>query len=721
MIEKRSLERTLVGIGLALESLEAVMFSFRSIAGRSSAVAGDQQVHLEPGQAMVQLRRLNRAASQLPGLGALNEWLVDRRLGEFDETLEHLASCWFELSSEDQAEVLEAGASHWRVLLPRLFSSDEADTRLAATLIAGQVQEPVLADQIERLLTDEDARVSEGVARVLSEMAQAHNRWSSFQDSAVEAGGVGGVVGVGVLESAVVRACQDFDHHRKSEALLAALALLGPWCREAGPGTLMHFFAENESHPGILAMRQVLRTAEMPEMDRWAYHLCTLDALRGSAGRRISQIKEWSRLEPLLDARHLLVHPVREEQFGVVLDQLRGAWAGAAGKGQGSGSRSALLPALGVRSGWSVRQRLGLVRWLTMVSMTARQRDACLSSLLLDPSPRVRFELFRVGTHGVAADLCFDGDRRVSVSACLRWSRVGLTQPWVFRDARSRRVARVCKALGRSPVRAVRQIARQELSRLELFDVECAQSRVLARRALSARREPFIAMARDRLISGTPEQRINVVLLASMLGFATELELEMLTLLGKSATNRGDSSIHRVASAVVLALGSLTSTSARGAVRASLGHSDTRVRANAVEAIVKRARNHAVMRADADEAVMVDFCMDNQHRARANSIRGLIETDIAAPANRGIQSLRSMLTDDRTMHRVAGVWLADRLAPVIVESTAHRADRSCVREMLMQISRDDDEPALRKRAAAGINRYALLDRLNWSQHAVRVV
>ncbi len=96
------------------------------------------------------------------------------------------------------------------------------------------------------------------------------------------------------------------------------------------------------------------------------------------------------------------------------------------------------------------------------------------------------------------------------------------------------------------------------------------------------------------------------------------------------------------------ALGDGGSSRRSGAVRRALGHADQRVRANAVEALVRiDGRPGAHLEA---------LAASRENRLRANAVRGLL----AGRAPGGVRALRRMLADTDPRHRVSGVWVARR-------------------------------------------------------------
>ncbi|MHC4128815.1 MAG: HEAT repeat domain-containing protein [Planctomycetota bacterium] len=133
-----------------------------------------------------------------------------------------------------------------------------------------------------------------------------------------------------------------------------------------------------------------------------------------------------------------------------------------------------------------------------------------------------------------------------------------------------------------------------------------------------------------------------------------------------------------MASASVAALGDGGSSRRSSAVRKALGHGDQRVRANAVEALVRIDRRPG--------AHLGALAASRENRLRANAVRGLL----AGRAPGGVKALRRMLTDTDPRHRVSGVWVArrSRARPVIPD--------------LRRLADDDRFTEIRARASAAV-------------------
>ena len=145
-------------------------------------------------------------------------------------------------------------------------------------------------------------------------------------------------------------------------------------------------------------------------------------------------------------------------------------------------------------------------------------------------------------------------------------------------------------------------------------------------------------------------------------------------------------------------------------------HAYGRVRANAVEAVARRARVGPGRRADA----LIEHKNDVHHRVRACAIRGMFHRGrmfgeavgmLMEPA--AAEALGAMLCDERPMHRVAGVWLADRM----LGSGVGQPDLA---GRIADMARSDPDEGARTRAARAAARLMAGVRNGWRERAADV-
>jgi hypothetical protein len=212
----------------------------------------------------------------------------------------------------------------------------------------------------------------------------------------------------------------------------------------------------------------------------------------------------------------------------------------------------------------------------------------------------------------------------------------------------SRRLGLLSK-LARSPHAPVRRIALTEpASRAWL-------SPAGRTRALAARRtEPdrLAGELRDAAsAAGETRSRVDAIRLARRLRLLAGWEETLAGLIEAPPKEA------RVSATAASAIADLPGPYPADLLERALVHPDPRVRANAVEAMDALARRHADERPGIDRR-LVEHKADNEHRARANALRALARGP--GPESAG-GDLARMLSDDRPTHRLAGVWLAERL------------------------------------------------------------
>jgi hypothetical protein len=353
------------------------------------------------------------------------------------------------------------------------------------------------------------------------------------------------------------------------------------------------------------------------------------------------------------------------------------------------------------------------------------ERSRLMEPLLLDPSPCVRHAFARVGTHRDAVDLAFDADPRVAGSAARRASLIGTgrtnTDP-----AHEVQRRHAWHALARTRDPAVRALAAAELTHVSCWESGLLGARLAVRRAMIADREGTLRGLAERLRAAPPADLASLLSTVRGVGWTGELEATLVELATRSP---GASPDHlRALASLVSALGESRSPAGLEVLQRFRTHADARVRANAVQALGRRARVDA-WNTRRLIASMIELKGDAQHRVRANALRSIMDVGSgcalpitpAAPAltmgqenyaAQAIDSLISMLTDDRSPHRLAGVWLAGRTlqrprSPALDDRSPELSAR------LTEIARFDADASVRHRAVATVERLARQTRLGW--------
>lgn len=137
-----------------------------------------------------------------------------------------------------------------------------------------------------------------------------------------------------------------------------------------------------------------------------------------------------------------------------------------------------------------------------------------------------------------------------------------------------------------------------------------------------------------------------------------------------------------LASSAAAALGAAAPETAAHALTQLVTHADARVRANAIESLARLPVDTTVV---AEQAAS-----DHAPRPRANAIVSLLHCNRA----QGIDRLRDMLEDNRSAHRLSGLWAVQRH---VITELAPR---------VRQIEREDEDARLVRRATATLVRLA---------------
>ncbi|MHC4773661.1 MAG: HEAT repeat domain-containing protein [Planctomycetota bacterium] len=451
------------------------------------------------------------------------------------------------------------------------------------------------------------------------------------------------------IDETIAGAAVPDRNRRLDEVLLGAAILAGR------PGPALGRILADPDHPVLFALRGVVaRTGHRlvrSNMLRWLAD----PVLGGAARRSIHRIEGPQQLADLLGAAHLLLSPRRRRAIRRVdrPGRLPPDPAGAA---------SLPEPA-----------QVGLVRMIRALPLPAAARRDHLADCIALPSPLARLHALEAllgDPSSAAQDLterfCFDQARSVAVLASGRVLRgpgalgpVGLGR---LEQSPHRIVAR------RAAVIAARSSVRAFFDRWLSLSPGASWAAGLA--LLRTHREALLSGLANLLAGGGRDERLAAIALARRLGITAALEAELIAQVGSADV--------RVASASVAALGDGGSSRRSSAVRKALGHGDQRVRANAVEALVRIDRRPG--------AHLGALAASRENRLRANAVRGLL----AGRAPGGVKALRRMLADTDPRHRVSGVWVArrSRARPVIPD--------------LRRLADDDRFTEIRARASAAV-------------------
>ena len=386
------------------------------------------------------------------------------------------------------------------------------------------------------------------------------------------------------------------------------------------------------------------------------------------------------------------------------------------------------MPAASELATLSPDARVGAAR-LAIRAAGRENASALLAPLLADADVLVRHAASLAATPTELADFAFDAHHAIAASAARRWSLAGLRSAKgslllraVETDDGTRR--RLTSRLARAPVAAVRHVARQDLAAYDWAVDASPAARMAARHMLA--RDPDGATKRllEELESPDVRRRMGAIGVIRALSlheaFAPRLiaiarestphlpvptpitnppsPIEAPEDASRSAGGAIDAKVDpRLRATAISALsdGAMLSASSRDAERVieeCLHDADTRVRANAVEAVAKRVR-HSPGASDHALLTLLELKDDGAHRARANALRGLLETAAGEPS---VDGVRAMLADERPMHRLAGVWLAGRVLPGVKPVIASRYGE--LAGVVKRLAEKDEDEHVRRRA-----------------------
>lgn len=480
--------------------------------------------------------------------------------------------------------------------------------------------------------------------------------------------------------------------HRRDDLILAALRLVRPGDLAYGaPDHAVARWLLMGSEPAHMRLRRLIRSDRTPMSCRLAWDLLGRGVAREASLARLAAMNDEDRMF-LCRRAHLLENPRRVRALRYTRTRLT----------------ARLAPKLQSLSREEACVSLGAVR-LALADPTDSDTHAHAEQCLRHENPFVRLAAFVRQPQHLAAPLASD-----TASAVARCALARVPSGSIPRD--------VIERLAQASDVALRLAAAQERECLDPWCGESERSRLAARRALagadggeaetgttgtaSVSDADWLACLRRRFCDGDPSAQREAIMLVRMMGLEDQVELELL----RCATSADEG----VASAAIAALGRVPTPAAGAAVSACLVHPVPRVRANAIEA-TRRRRRLALPGTATDR--LIELKGDAHHRVRSTAWLVLTELRVwpGSDAREAMASLAPMLDDARPLHRLAGLWAAERAV-----RGGHVGEPDSLHELASRIAAmatREREPAIRLRAAhAGA---ALLARLRreWGARA----
>lgn len=469
------------------------------------------------------------------------------------------------------------------------------------------------------------------------------------------------------LQEAVEEALRLYQYHNQAD-VLRAIATLAP---RAMPGAVSAIEAR-----GSVVAPALRLMIEMPDDE----------AIRRS-------LLSWARVTAMQNSVMAGVsRTVGRGTFGDVLSLGHLAAAGPlAQKLRNSETPETLAPSADAVAAMNSVQRRALVHWLRPLNIDAERKAALLAPLARDSDPGVRLAALRllidsaplVEVTDLIASLCRDADlaiARIAMRHLIRARWPGMTH--------------LLLKLLHSQHAEIRKLAARRLAPLgfeKLWDAWprlSTSQQLAAGRALLKLDPSFPRLLGERL--NAPERPIRLRALAIIQGLNQGSLFEPALL----ALARDLDPV--IASAAVRVLGTTPTPQSAQVLEQHLNHEDSRVRANAVEALqALNATKHV------DQ--LLKMAAEEDPRPRANAINALMQMR----TNDAMSALLRMLADDRADQRTSALWLVDHLG--VVEVARHIAE--------MAIS--DGDPSVKQRAGLVVEN--LIGLLNAMSTATRQV
>ncbi|MFT5424255.1 MAG: hypothetical protein ACI89L_002049 [Phycisphaerales bacterium] len=469
------------------------------------------------------------------------------------------------------------------------------------------------------------------------------------------------------LEATLADLAWGFESHASRHVLLAAMLLITPTSLDeydplTEPQRALRRLLTEPDWPGHAAIRSALRHTPIAELRAAAWRWLRIPQIANASLDRVTRADSTEEHEALLPLAHLALAPARARVLRL-----------AASRNRPGANLGQLIPEERTSSSLHEAARLGRVRLVSVFNLGSVFTRSLLENAPADDSPRVRFAAVTTLGSGVTPAFLADEHRAIARTAMTAWSLVGIPgsiAPPTRPAARAR--LRTLAVHRRSEHPGVRRLAREDYLRQTPWLPTSPSSRLSARRWLGSDAASFMTALTERLARAEqPAHAINAITLARRLGLLQTVERELLEL-ARSCTD------WHVLATAVSALGKCRDPEALAIIDRAMTHEDPRVRANALEARVKRVARGGAGRGgrggadlmQADEALhahLFELKDQDAHRVRAGAVRALLEGGNAPTSTdrvfepKAVEELGRMLDDERPMHRVSGLWVAQRV------------------------------------------------------------
>jgi len=634
-------------------------------------------------------------------LSKLRHWLQNSRVQDTDAALIELARGWLGVPPLARDAALAAGSNRWHTIATRvedtrptvlrglaLLAAEAADARLISwPLAAARAPDPSTVDAARWSLftlallatplsplereswlaaaqRDETWRrlLTRGLARGLAGDARAVQTGilAALQDpSACEAAAEAALL---IMPQAMQQSLASQPEHAQRALAAAIKSLRAPFVRVRALELLA-------SARGAIASACVLRLART----------------QGPLDHQFILQRSALAIRP---ARQVALHRVivrgarRTTRAGATIDLTATALANA--------GEVAALPVEAVRA---------LPRWSASIHADAPTRERALEPLLSHVDATTRFAAALHGPTRLARDFVFDTDPRIARHALVRLTAAARDgAPFDALPA------------SRSPHAHVAALASAHAARHAAAFEPTVGGRLATLRWYTTDRDACTKTLRWMLTqSDAPaaHRAINALRRAAL------VDVMLDALRDRATSSATDEASLRAAASACAALGDSREPIAASTVRALLTHTDARVRANAVESLARLARRG--VRSLPSE--VFELKTDPHHRIRANALRETLLVSVEPRMQlAAADDLASMLSDDRPLHRLAGLWLASRTLVGPTRSIL-RARWTEMSSRIGALATSDTDPRVRTRAAACATATAALTRASWISSA----
>jgi hypothetical protein len=633
----------------------------------------------------------------------LREPLERRRSIVASEALAQVARRWKFIPPSARTVAKSVGTGRWDGLLLSLASDPDPSARIGLAELAAETHVPAV---LATLIRDPERAVTEAAERAIIALAEEAKRWPG--DDSVSPNRP--MAERDALETCLAAAVVGFADHRRRGVLLAALRLVARTPSRRAPRGALEALLTDRDHPSHTAMRSAIRRMGGALTRDRAWVLLGCDAVGGACVDRLAQAASAEEHDAVLVRSHLALSTARARRLRLIDangDGKRGsARTGAANKPSQRGGLVGAVPDPDVVPGLSVRARRGLPRWVAGLDIGDDSRRIALKPLLADADPFVRHGAMRLAGARDLMDFCLDPDERIATAALRSWSAAGVVR------AKSRRSdpvnGRFARNLLRSPHALVRELAEQEVERQDPWNPRSAAGLLAAHGLLRADRAGFLKELEGRIGAGEERARVEALMLARRLRVQDAVQNAIVA----AAADRG--AAESVRATALAALGDATGPGAVAAVRAALHEGEGRTRANAVEAAIRLGRG---CEAKDLAAGVIELKGDDHHRVRATVLRALI-AGLGDGEAEGLSGTAAMLGDERSVHRMAGLWVTQRTAGRGRDFSGDGWGRIAAR--VADMAKGDPDELVRTRARRCAERMVVELRSGWRGRAIGV-